>query len=82
MNTSDILIIGGGVTGLTTGVWLSELGFPVTIKTAMLSPGTTSDKAAAFWSPYRIGEDEQTFGWIQKTYLALEKLSRLPETGV
>ena len=82
MNQPDILIIGCGVTGLTTAVLLSELGYNVTVKTWKMSPDTTSDKAAAFWSPYRTSEDDQTFEWVRSTYLTLEELSHVPETGV
>ena len=78
----EIIILGGGVIGLTTALRLRQEGHDVTVKTWKLSPDTTSDKAAAFWSPYRIREDERTFAWISETYLALEELSRVPGSGV
>jgi D-amino-acid oxidase len=78
----EIIILGCGVIGLTTAVQLSEKGYPVTIRTWKRPPFTTSDKAAAFWSPYRIGEDERTFEWIRETYRALESISRTTGSGV
>jgi D-amino-acid oxidase len=78
----EIIILGCGVIGLTTALRLCEEGHRVTIRTWKLPPYTTSDKAAAFWSPYRISEDEQTFSWIGETYLTLRELSRVPGSGV
>lgn len=78
----EIIILGGGVIGLTTALRLREDGHDVTVRTWKLSPDTTSDKAAAFWSPYRIREDERTFAWVSETYLTLQELSRVPGSGV
>jgi D-amino-acid oxidase len=77
-----ITILGCGVIGLTTALRLQEAGHGITIKTWKIPPETTSDKAAAFWSPYRIGENAQTFEWIRDTYGVLEELSRIPGSGV
>lgn len=78
----EITILGSGVIGLTTALTLSESGHQVTIRTWQLPPFTTSDKAAAFWSPYRIGEDDLTFSWIGQTYNALRDISRDAGSGV
>lgn len=78
----NITILGCGVIGLTTAVRLIEEGYPVSIKTWKVPPETTSDKAAAFWSPYRINEDPLTFTWIRDTYIALRKISAIPASGV
>jgi D-amino-acid oxidase len=78
----DITVLGAGVIGLTTALKLSEAGHTVTIRTWRITPGTTSDKAAAFWSPYRIGEEARTFSWIAETYRTLRDISRIPGSGV
>jgi D-amino-acid oxidase len=78
----NITILGCGVIGLTTAVRLAEDGYPVTIRTWKVPPDTTSDKAAAFWSPYRIHEDAQTFLWIGDTYRILQEISAVPGSGV
>lgn len=78
----DITVLGGGVIGLTTALKLQYEGHRVTIRTWKVHPDVTSDRAAAFWSPYRIGEDERTFSWIAETYVELEKISRVPGSGV
>ena len=48
----DIIVVGCGISGLATGLLLKLEGFNVTIVAKELPPNTTSDKAAAFWSPY------------------------------
>jgi D-amino-acid oxidase len=78
----DITVLGCGVIGLTTALTLAEDGHRITIRTWKIPPETTSDKAAAFWSPYRIGEDERTFRWISETYRTLRDLSLIQGSGV
>ena len=43
----DILVIGAGVSGLTTAICLAEAGLGVTIRTAALPGQTTSVAAGA-----------------------------------
>lgn len=50
--TRDALVIGAGVTGLTTAVCLSEAGFSVEVWTAEPPEATTSAAAGAMWGPY------------------------------
>ena len=45
----NILIIGCGVSGLTTGLALLDAGYEVTIWARDLPPATTSNVAAAVW---------------------------------
>lgn len=78
----EITILGCGVIGITTALHLAEQRHQVTIRTWKAPPETTSDKAAAFWSPYRIGEDAQTLSWIGETFRVLEDISRIPGSGV
>ena len=78
----NITVLGCGVIGLTTALTLQEEGYRVQVKAWKVPPDTTSDKAAAFWSPYRIAEDGRTYAWIRETYQVLEALSRTPGTGV
>ncbi len=49
----DVLVIGGGVIGLSSAVALLETGFEVAVLAAEIGAGTTSAVAAAFWYPYR-----------------------------
>ena len=47
----DVLVIGAGVSGLTTGTCLAEAGLSVTIRTAVRPGQTTSVAAGAVWGP-------------------------------
>ena len=47
-----VAVIGAGIMGLTTARLVQEAGFPVTIYTAALPPGTTSNVAGGQISPY------------------------------
>lgn len=78
-----IAIIGAGVSGLTTGIELLRQGSQVTIYAEKITPNTTSDVAAAMWSPYKIEPQKQAMQWALHS---LEKFKQLmietPETGI
>jgi D-amino-acid oxidase len=78
----QVLIVGAGVSGLTTGVCLAEAGFSVTIRTAALPGHTTSVAAGAVWGPVRIGPPDRVTGWARTSLEVLSKLADEPGTGV
>lgn len=78
----DLLIIGGGVSGLSTGIRLLESGHRVRICARELAPDTTSSVAAAVWYPYKAYPEELVLGWSAATYAELDRLSAWPETGI
>ena len=51
---TEALVIGCGVSGLTTAVCLAEAGIPVRIRTEAMPEGTTSAAAGAQWGPYLV----------------------------
>lgn len=77
----DALVIGAGVTGLTTAIRLAEAGLRVRIRAARPPHETTSAAAGASWGPYLVN-DARVLLWSEQTRLALEKLSEDPTTGV
>jgi D-amino-acid oxidase len=82
MTKMDVLVIGAGVCGLTTGISLVEAGLSVTIKTAVLPQRTTSAAAAALWGAVRAGPPERVLGWAQTGLEVLSKLAAEPGTGL
>jgi D-amino-acid oxidase len=78
----DVLIIGSGVSGLSTGIRLLEAGHRVRILARDPALATTSSVAAAVWYPYKAYPEELVLGWSAATYLELERLSARPETGI
>lgn len=80
---SEILIIGCGVSGLTTGARLLEAGHRVRIRAEKLPPNTTSNIAAAVWYPYRAYPEHLVVGWSARTFeVFARELAGRPETGV
>ncbi len=77
-----LVILGGGVSGLSCGVRLLEAGHTVELWARELSPHTTSDVAAAVWYPYRAFPQERVSAWAARTFEELCVLAGQPETGV
>ncbi len=84
MNKSKkpITILGGGVSGLTTGVLLLEQGFDVTIIAEEVAQNTVSSIAAAIWFPYAAKPVEKVNEWSKVTYQKFEELSKIEHSGV
>lgn len=79
----QIAIVGAGVLGLTCGVRLRERGHSVTIFAERRTPETTSDRAAAAFTPPRGPLGERTLEWVRASCRAFEELARsTPESGV
>lgn len=67
INNEQILILGAGVSGLSTGILLLKRGFNVTIWAKDLPPNTTSNKAAAVWYPYLCNPKDKATPWAKFT---------------
>src|SRR5260370_36419376 len=78
----DVLVIGAGVCGLTTGISRAEAGLSVTIRTAAPPERTTSGAAGAVWGQVRAGWPERVLGWARTGLEVLSKLAAEPGTGV
>lgn len=60
-----ILVLGAGVSGLSTGIRLLQAGHQVTIWAKDLPPNTTSNQAAALWFPYLCKPRERVDPWAK-----------------
>lgn len=79
---SPVAVIGGGVIGLTSATRLLEAGFPVTVFARALSPNTTSDIAAAFWSPSATADQAKARQWAMNSLATFQQLADNPECGI
>jgi D-amino-acid oxidase len=78
----DALVIGAGVSGLTTAVCLAEAGLRVQIWAAEPPQQTTSFAAGAMWGPYLVEPVDRVRVWSAQTLEVLRKLAMDPQTGV
>ncbi|MFI1223494.1 MULTISPECIES: FAD-dependent oxidoreductase [unclassified Streptomyces] len=80
---ADVIVVGGGVVGLTTAVTLAERGLRVRVWSRDPAGATTSAVAGALWWPYRIEPAERVGDWSLETLAVYEELAAVPqETGV
>ncbi|WP_189717273.1 NAD(P)/FAD-dependent oxidoreductase [Streptomyces phaeofaciens] len=86
MNTrsnGEVIVVGGGVVGLTTAVVLAERGRRVRIWTRDPVERTTSAVAGALWWPYHIEPVAAARAWALRSLEVYERLAGRPgETGV
>lgn len=78
----EIVVVGGGVVGLSCADRLAAAGRRVELWTAALPEHTTSLVAAAFWHPYRIEPIERASVWAGASYQVFVELARDPASGV
>jgi len=78
----NILVIGCGVSGLTTGLSLLEAGHTVTIWAKELPPFTTSNVAAAFWYPYKAYPTDKVAQWSNEAFQKFKELQSNKESGI
>ncbi|MGN9779423.1 FAD-dependent oxidoreductase [Micromonospora sp. H33] len=78
----DALVIGAGVSGLTTAICLAEAGLRVRIWAAEPPERTTSYAAGAMWGPYLVEPLDRVRVWSAQTLDVLQQLATDPATGV
>jgi D-amino-acid oxidase len=77
----DALVLGAGVSGLTTAVCLAEAGLAVRVAAAQPPQATTSSMAGASWSPFMMNDDRM-LSWSTASRTVLEEISLLSGSGV
>ncbi len=79
---TNALIIGAGVSGITSAIRLAEAGYQVAVWGAALPPSTTSNIAAAIWYPYKAYPIERVEAWGRVAYAELTALAADPAAGI
>ncbi len=82
MDKKEVLILGCGVIGLTSGIRLLENGYEVEITAAKIPPDTTSNVATAYWYPFRVSPPDRVLPWAAVTYKRYMELSEIPGIGI
>jgi D-amino-acid oxidase len=78
----EVLVVGGGVSGLTSALCLLRAGHAVTVWAKSLPPDTTSNVAAAVWYPYKAYPEDRVTAWGAETYRVFKRLAGDAATGV
>jgi D-amino-acid oxidase len=73
---AEVVVIGGGVVGLTCALTLRERGHRVRVIAAATGAGTTSWAAGAVWYPFRADPPEKVRAWAFRTREWLIELAR------
>ncbi len=76
------IVIGCGVSGLSTGIRLVEAGWQVEIWARELPPHTTSNIAAAIWYPYKALPQDRVLAWGERTLEVFYDLAKDSESGI
>ena len=77
-----IAVIGSGVIGLTSAYRLLEAGYAVTVLAHVLPPFTTSDVAAAFWSPSATAAGNLPRQWALESLRVFRELVAEHQSGI
>lgn len=80
-NEEQVVVVGGGVSGLTSGIALAEAGMPVRLVAADI-PGRTSLAAGAMWGPYLVEPWEKVREWSLISLEVFRDLAGRSGTGV
>ncbi|MPY33425.1 FAD-binding oxidoreductase [Streptomyces adustus] len=79
-SNDEVIVIGGGVIGLTTAVVLAESGRRVRVWTRDPVERTTSAVAGALWWPYHIEPVASARAWALRSLEVYEELAERPGT--
>jgi D-amino-acid oxidase len=79
----QVVVVGAGVSGLTSAILLAEAGWPVRVWAAAMPQQTTSAVAGAVWAPPRPAERAaMTLDWTGHSLRVFRELAEDPGTGV
>src|ERR1043165_8452990 len=82
MGVPDVIVIGAGVSGLTTALHLLEAKLSVRVLAERQLNATTSAAAGASWGPYLV-TDARVLAWSLDSLARLREIADLGEhTGV
>ena len=81
-DAQPVVVIGAGVSGLTTAVCLAEAGRRVVVWSSETPQRTTSRVASALWGPSFQEPAAKTLAWTEQSLREFRALAGDPNTGV
>ncbi|SOJ55502.1 putative D-amino-acid oxidase [Mycobacterium simulans] len=82
VGVQQAIVVGAGVSGLTSALCLAEAGWSVRVWTAAMPQQTTSAVAGAVWGPSAIEPVAKTLAWTERSLHEFRNLAKDPDTGV
>lgn len=79
---ASVIIVGGGVSGLSCGIRLLEAGHSVRIWAREMPQQTVSSVAAALWYPYKAYPEQLVVGWSRVSYDEFMRLRHDTAAGI
>jgi D-amino-acid oxidase len=79
---ADVIVVGGGIIGLTAAMRLRERGASVAVWSPVDPADTVSSVAAAVWYPTRTDYDPRVLTWAADTYEEFRRQAREQVPGV
>lgn len=80
--SDEVIVVGAGVSGLTTALCLAEAGKAVRVLAAEGPRETTSMVPGALWGPSFAEPMDRTLAWTGQSLRDFQKLAADPATGV
>ena len=81
-SAAGAVVIGAGVSGLTTAICLAEAGSPVRVWAAEPPFQTTSIVAGALWGPAFQEPSDEAVSWMAQSLRDFQQLAEVPGAGV
>jgi D-amino-acid oxidase len=78
----DAIVVGSGVAGLCTAVYLQRAGWSVRIWAAERPMNTTSAVSAAIWLPFKASPEHLILDWSRWTFRVFQEMAMNPASGV
>ncbi|MEV0718682.1 FAD-dependent oxidoreductase [Asanoa sp. NPDC050611] len=78
----DVVVVGAGVSGLTTAILLAESGLQTTVLAREAPRDTTSAAAGALWGPSFQPPFDKTLEWTARSLGVFQRLAEDDTTGV
>jgi D-amino-acid oxidase len=79
---ADVVVVGGGVVGLTTALRLAEAGHRVRCVRDVPALDTVSALSGGLWFPYHVEPRDRVAGWGLTALARFTALANDPESGV